>query len=221
MTMRSRTQTLRALSGLVLVLVLPEGPRGPSPVTRAPARLPAERVTLNLRDASVPTALRLLAQQYKVNLLVTEDVRGQVTLDFFQVPAHDVFQAIIDASNLRCVVSGDVLRVSTMTRLRSRGGRARQGAGRASFGSRPTRARRSSRPGAPRRSSPSSPRAGRSGRRPFGCTTPTPRTSRGRSRAFSASPRRGRARPRCPCRSSPSSTSRARRSTSRPRRRRR
>jgi type IV pilus assembly protein PilQ len=81
--------------------------------------LPAERVTLNLRDASVPTALRLLAQQYKVNMLVTEDVRGQVTLDFFRVPAHDVFQAIIDASNLRCVVSGDVLRVSTMTRLRT------------------------------------------------------------------------------------------------------
>jgi type IV pilus assembly protein PilQ len=81
--------------------------------------MPAERVTLNLRDASVPTALRLLAQQYKVNMLVTEDVRGQVTLDFFRVPAHDVFQAIIDAGNLRCVVSGDVLRVSTMTRVRT------------------------------------------------------------------------------------------------------
>ena len=52
-------------------------------------------------------------------MLVTEDVRGQVTLDFFRVPAHDVFQAIIDAGNLRCVVSGDVLRVSTMTRLRT------------------------------------------------------------------------------------------------------
>jgi type IV pilus assembly protein PilQ len=118
-TMRSRTQMLRALSGLALVLLLPGGPAAAQPRDACASRLPAERVTLNLRDASVPTALRLLAQQYKVNMLVTEDVRGQVTLDFFRVPAHDVFQAIIDAGNLRCVVSGDVLRVSTMTRLRT------------------------------------------------------------------------------------------------------
>jgi type IV pilus assembly protein PilQ len=110
---------LRAVSGLGLVLLLPGGPAAAQPQDACASRLPAERVTLNLRDASVPTALRLLAQQYKVNMLVTEDVRGQVTLDFFRVPAHDVFQAIIDAANLRCVVSGDVLRVSTMTRLRT------------------------------------------------------------------------------------------------------
>ena len=119
MTMRSRTHMLRAPSGLALVLLLPGGPAAAQPQDACASRLPAERVTLNLRDASVPTALRLLAQQYKVNMLVTEDVRGQVTLDFFRVPAHDVFQAIIDAGNLRCVVSGDVLRVSTMTRLRT------------------------------------------------------------------------------------------------------
>jgi type IV pilus assembly protein PilQ len=117
--MRSPNQTLRALSGLALVLLLPGGPAAAQPQDACASRLPAERVTLNLRDASVPTALRLLAQQYKVNLLVTEDVRGQVTLDFFRVPAHDVFQAIIDAANLRCVVSGDVLRVSTITRFRA------------------------------------------------------------------------------------------------------
>jgi type IV pilus assembly protein PilQ len=118
-TMRSRTQMLHALSGLALGLLLPGGSAAAQPQDACASRLPAERVTLNLRDASVPTALRLLAQQYKVNMLVTEDVRGQVTLDFFRVPAHDVFQAIIDAGNLRCVVSGDVLRVSTMTRLRT------------------------------------------------------------------------------------------------------
>ena len=119
MTMRFRTQMLRALSGLALALLLTAGRAAAQPQDACASRLPAERVTLNLRDASVPTALRLLAQQYKVNMLVTEDVRGQVTLDFFRVPAHDVFQAIIDAGNLRCVVSGDVLRVSTMTRVRT------------------------------------------------------------------------------------------------------
>jgi type IV pilus assembly protein PilQ len=82
-------------------------------------RLPTERVTLNLRDASTQTTLRLLAQQYRVNLVVTDEVKGQLTLDFFRVPAREVFQAIIDAANLRCVAAGDVLRVSTLARLRA------------------------------------------------------------------------------------------------------
>ena len=50
-------------------------------------RLPAERITLNLRDANVQTTLRLLAQQYRVNMIVTDEVKGTVTVDFYQVPA--------------------------------------------------------------------------------------------------------------------------------------
>jgi type IV pilus assembly protein PilQ len=83
------------------------------------SRLPGDRVTLNLREASVPTTLRLLAQQYRVNMVVTDDVRGTVTLDFFRVPARDVFQSIIDAGHLRCTAVGEVLRVTTVARQRA------------------------------------------------------------------------------------------------------
>ena len=83
------------------------------------ARLPGDRVTLNLREANIQTTLRLLAQQYKVNMVVTEDVKGTVTLDFFRVPARQVFQSIIEAGNLRCVVAGEVLRVSSGARVRA------------------------------------------------------------------------------------------------------
>jgi type IV pilus assembly protein PilQ len=83
------------------------------------ARLPGDRVTLNLREANIQTTLRLLAQQYRVNMVVTDDVKGTVTLDFFRVPAREVFQSIIDAGNLRCVVAGEVLRVSSVTRVRA------------------------------------------------------------------------------------------------------
>jgi type IV pilus assembly protein PilQ len=82
-------------------------------------RLPPERITLNLRDANVQTTLRLLAQQYRVNMIVTDEVKGTVTLDFYQVPARDIFQAVIDASNLQCVDVGGVLRVSSFSRLRA------------------------------------------------------------------------------------------------------
>jgi type IV pilus assembly protein PilQ len=82
-------------------------------------RLPADRVSLNLREASIPASLRLLAQRYRLNMLVTEDVKGTATLDFHQVPARDVLRAIMEAGGLRCVVAGEVLRVSTADRLRA------------------------------------------------------------------------------------------------------
>jgi type IV pilus assembly protein PilQ len=40
-----------------------------------------------------------------------------VTLDFFQVPARDVFQALVEAGGLRCTVSQNVLRVSSAARF--------------------------------------------------------------------------------------------------------
>jgi type IV pilus assembly protein PilQ len=82
-------------------------------------RLQQQRVTLNLREASIPTTLRLLAQQYRVNMVVTDDVVGAITLDFFQVPARDVFQTIIEVGRLDCAVTGGVLRVSTSKRLKA------------------------------------------------------------------------------------------------------
>jgi type IV pilus assembly protein PilQ len=83
------------------------------------ARLPGDRVTLNLREANIQTTLRLLAQQYRVNMVVTDDVKGVVTLDFFKVPARQVFQSIMEAGNLRCVIAGEVLRVSSVGRVRA------------------------------------------------------------------------------------------------------
>src|SRR4030095_5960877 len=90
-------------------------------------RLPTERITLNLRDANVQTTLRLLAQQYRVNMIVTDEVKGTVTLDFYQVPAREAFQVVIDAAGLQCVEVGGVLRVSSFARLRQ-GDEARRSA---------------------------------------------------------------------------------------------
>src|SRR5882724_7760459 len=80
-------------------------------------RLPMEPVNLSLREAATQNTLRLLAQSYKVNMVVTDDVTGTVTLDFFRAPVRDVFQAILDASSLVCVRQGELLRVSTADRL--------------------------------------------------------------------------------------------------------
>lgn len=80
-------------------------------------RLPTETVNLALREAATQNTLRLLAQSYKVNMVVTDDVKGTVTLDFYRAPVRDVFQAILDSNGLVCVRQGELLRVSTAARL--------------------------------------------------------------------------------------------------------
>jgi len=91
-----------------------------SPVARSfdcYERLPTDPVNLALRDASTQSTLRLLAQNYKVNMVVTDDVTGTITLDFYRAPVRDVFQGILDANGLVCVKQGELLRVSTSDRL--------------------------------------------------------------------------------------------------------
>jgi len=80
-------------------------------------RLPTDPVNLALRDASTQSTLRLLAQNYRVNMVVTDDVTGTVTLDFYRAPVRDVFQGILDANGLVCVKQGELLRISTSDRL--------------------------------------------------------------------------------------------------------
>jgi len=110
------------ITSLLLLLLLLAGPD--SAVAQEPgdpclARLPTDRVTLNLRDANVQTTLRLLAQQYRANMVVTDDVKGTVTLDFFKVPAREVFWAIMNAANLKCTLTGEILRVSSLARAKA------------------------------------------------------------------------------------------------------
>ena len=66
-------------------------------------RLPTETVNLSLRDEATQNTLRLLAQSYRVNMVVTDDVKGTVTLDFYRAPVRDVFQAILESSGLVCL----------------------------------------------------------------------------------------------------------------------
>ena len=122
--MRSWTKTTLVLAAVfVLPPLLASQAAGQAPTPSAPRpgtcydRLPTDPINLSLRDASTQSTLRLLAQNYKVNMVVTDDVTGTVTLDFFRAPVRDVFQAILDASSLVCVRQGELLRVSTADRL--------------------------------------------------------------------------------------------------------
>jgi len=74
--------------------------------------LPAERISLELRGADAQSTLRLFAQQYRINLVVTDEPMGTVTLSLYSVPVREVFRVIVEANALQCTVHEGVLRVS-------------------------------------------------------------------------------------------------------------
>lgn len=122
--MRSWTKTTLVLAAVLVLpplLASPAAGQAPTPLAPRPSncydRLPTDPINLSLRDASIQSTLRLLAQNYKVNMVVTDDVTGTVTLDFFRAPVRDVFQAVLDSGSLVCVRQGELLRVSTAERL--------------------------------------------------------------------------------------------------------
>jgi len=117
--MPSWTRVVTAVAALPLLWI---GTASAQPGTTARSldcyeRLPTDPVNLSLRDASTQSTLRLLAQNYRVNMVVTDDVTGTVTLDFYRAPVRDVFQGILDANGLVCVRQGELLRVSTSDRV--------------------------------------------------------------------------------------------------------
>ena len=81
-------------------------------------RLPADRTTVELRGADAPTTLRLLAERYRVSLILTPDVAGTITMSLYEVPARDVFEAMLRTVGLSCVVRDGILFVTTAERIR-------------------------------------------------------------------------------------------------------
>ncbi|HET7874633.1 MAG TPA: secretin N-terminal domain-containing protein [Methylomirabilota bacterium] len=114
----NRARVSRVLALGLAALLLPAAGASAQEPQACFEKLPTELVTLNLRDANVQTTLRLLAQHYRVNMVVTDEVAGSVTLDFYRVPVRDVFQSIIESADLRCIVQGVALRVSSARRIR-------------------------------------------------------------------------------------------------------
>lgn len=103
----SRTSGLRA-SG--------EGGSANGAVRRA--AYSGQHVSLDFKDADVHNVLRLLAEVSKLNIVATEDVRGKVTLRLFDVPWDQALDIVLQVLNLESVQEGNVIRISTVKRLR-------------------------------------------------------------------------------------------------------
>ncbi|HEX7408234.1 MAG TPA: type IV pilus secretin PilQ [Candidatus Binatia bacterium] len=89
--------------------VTPGGPRQP---------YHGQHVSLDFKDADIHNVLRLLAEVSKLNVVATDDVRGKVTLRLFDVPWDQALDIVLQVLNLESEQEGNVIRISTVKRLR-------------------------------------------------------------------------------------------------------
>lgn len=75
--------------------------------------LPVAKINLKMRQADVNAILRAMAKSEGLNILIKNDVRGEVTVDFKDVPWDQVFLSILRNQGLNYVREGSVIRVMT------------------------------------------------------------------------------------------------------------
>jgi type IV pilus assembly protein PilQ len=105
--------------------VAPSAQRAAGPVavpvaatTAAPVSAgPAQRISLDFKDADVQNVLRVLADVSGQNLIATDDVRGKVTLHLSDVPWQQAFDLVLRTNRLQATQDGNVVRISGLKRL--------------------------------------------------------------------------------------------------------
>ena len=55
----------------------------------SPVSSPSTRISIDLQDANIQNVIRLLAEKARLNVVVAEDVKGEVTLRLRNVPVRD------------------------------------------------------------------------------------------------------------------------------------
>lgn len=83
-------------------------------LVEAPVReLPTQPINLKLRQADVRTILRALARIVEMNILMNSEIKGEMTIDFRDVPWNQAFNGILRTQGLTYAWEGDLIRVMT------------------------------------------------------------------------------------------------------------
>lgn len=77
-----------------------------------------QAISLDLKDADINNVIRLLADVSNLNIVATDDVLGTITLRLFDVPWDQALDIVLQVQGLESVREGNVIRISTIKRLR-------------------------------------------------------------------------------------------------------
>ncbi len=76
---------------------------------------------LEFRDADVKDVLRLLGDQEGINILISDDVSGNVTASFRGVTFEEILGSVLRMNDLKAVRDGSILRVESRAAMVARG----------------------------------------------------------------------------------------------------
>jgi type IV pilus assembly protein PilQ len=76
------------------------------------------RISLDFKDADVQNVLRVIADVSGLNIVATDDVTGRITLHLVDVPWDQALDVVLEANSLKMVREGQVVRISTVDRVR-------------------------------------------------------------------------------------------------------
>jgi type IV pilus assembly protein PilQ len=76
--------------------------------------LPAEKINLTMRSADLKAVLRAMAKAVALNLLMKNDVKGEVSVDFRGVPWNQAFTGLLRTYGLSYFWEGNIIRVMTI-----------------------------------------------------------------------------------------------------------
>lgn len=79
--------------------------------------LSSEIVTLKMRQADIKAVIRALARVSGKNILIKNDVKGDISVDFVNVPWDQAFNSILRTQGLSYVLDGDIVRILSLADL--------------------------------------------------------------------------------------------------------
>ncbi|MBI3810804.1 MAG: type IV pilus secretin PilQ [Nitrospirae bacterium] len=75
------------------------------------------KVSLDFQDADISNVLRLLADVSGLNIVISDDVKGKVTLKLINVPWDQALDIVLKMNNLGQVREGTIIRVATVASI--------------------------------------------------------------------------------------------------------
>ncbi len=81
-------------------------------------RFTGKRITLDLRQADIHNVLRLLAKEGRINIIASEEVRGELTLHLERIPWDQALDVILKTKGLTQSREGDIIWITPIKTLR-------------------------------------------------------------------------------------------------------
>ena len=77
-----------------------------------------QKISLDFKDADIRNIIRLIADISSLNIIVSENVKGKVTIKLENIPWDEVLDIILETNNLGKLWMGSVLRIETQAEIR-------------------------------------------------------------------------------------------------------